>query len=441
MSQEHDTAQLLLKAQEKRAGLIDDLRTEIVYLGRDDISAENRSESQARHDALGSQIEAAKAEVARIEQLRNLEAMTVGYTLKPTVFDKNELNQDLGMEKKQVAQYSYLRAMRALALQSANAPDPWKGAGLELEAHQELEKRAEKEGRQARGLFIPSDVNMDRFGQKRALSAGGANAGADFVDDQMSSTPIEFLRARMILDTLGVSFFSDLQGKFSMPRQTGTTTGYWVAEAGAITESTAATDQVEMSPNAVGAYTQYTRRLLLQSEYALEAFVRNDMVRNLAIVIQKAAIQGAGGNEPTGIQNQTGISLVNIATAGQPTWAEIVQFETEIADDHADLGRLGYLMPNAARGHFKTTPKVAGDARFIWSDDNRINGVSAYATTLATKIIYGNWADLVVGFWGTMEVVIDPLTRMHEATYRAVTLHEADVVTRHPQSFVMENTV
>ena len=53
----------------------------------------------------------------------------------------------------------------------------------------------------------------------------------------------------MTVMDLGATMLTDLQGNVAIPRQTGGSTAYWVAESAAITESAAAFDQVSMQVN------------------------------------------------------------------------------------------------------------------------------------------------------------------------------------------------
>src|SRR5690606_30700059 len=119
-------------------------------------------------------------------------------------------------------------------------------------------------------------------------------------------------------------------------------TGYWVSENTAITsESQQTIGQVTLTPKTVGAYTDFSRRLLLQSSMDVEMFVRADLAATLGQMIQSAAINGAGGGEPTGLLNTVGIGSVAGGTNGlAPTYDHMVDLETAVSVANADVGNL-----------------------------------------------------------------------------------------------------
>ena len=89
----------------------------------------------------------------------------------------------------------------------------------------------------------------------------------------------------------------------NIPRLTASETAYWVAEAGSPTESQGTLDQISLSPKTVGAYSQVTRRLLVEAKQTLdvETLIVDDMARQIASVIQEKAMSGDGtSNTPTG---------------------------------------------------------------------------------------------------------------------------------------------
>jgi HK97 family phage major capsid protein len=248
---------------------------------------------------------------------------------------------------------------------------------------------------------------------------------------------------------LGANMMNNLVGNIAIPRQTGGATAYWVAESGAVTESQAAFDQVTLSPETVGAFSDISRRLLLQSSMDVEAFVRNDLATTLALEIDRAAINGSGSsNQPTGILNVSGIgSVVGGTNGAAPDWADIVDLESAVAVDNADVGTLGYLTNSAVRGKLLQTEKASSTGQFIWTDNNTLRGYKAAvsnqvpstltkgSSSVCSAIIFGNWNDLLIGTWGGIDINIDTSTGSASGTVRVVALQDVDVAVRHAESF------
>lgn len=347
---------------------------------------------------------------------------------------------EIGMDQREVRQYSFLRAMNFLL--NPRDQRAAEAAAFELECSRAA---AERSGKTAQGLIVPFDV------LKRDLTVGTATAGGHLVaTNLLSASFIDLLRNAMVLDKLGTQFLTGLVGNIAIPRQTGGATAYWVTEGNAPTESAQAFDQVTMSPKTVGAFTDISRKLLQQSSIDVEAFVQRDLARTLGLAIEAAAINGGGSNEPVGILATSGIGDVAGGTNGlAPTWGNIIELETDVAASNADIGSLAYLTNAKVRGKLKATSKVSGQNGFIWdAGDAPLNGYRAAVTNavpsnltkgtstgVCSGIIFGNFADLLIGMWGGLDLTVDPYTNSTSGTVRVVALQDVDVAVRHKESF------
>lgn len=349
---------------------------------------------------------------------------------------------DIGMSKKEAQRFSFIRAINALANPSDRKAQ--EAAAFERECSEAV---AGKMGRAAQGLFVPLEV------QQRDLTVGTATAGGHTVaTNLLAASFIDLLRARMAVTGLGAQMLTGLTGNIAIPRQTGGATAYWVAESSAPTESAAAFDQVTLSPKTVGAFSDISRKLLLQSSIDVEGFVRNDLATVLALAIDLAAINGSGvSNQPTGVMQTAGIGSVAGGTNGAaPTWAHIVELESDVATANADIGALGYLTNAKVRGKLKTTEQFSGTNGLpVWQNGaTPLNGYKAGVSNqvpsnltkgtssgVCSAILFGNWNDLIIGQWGTLDLIVDPYTASTSGTVRVVALQDVDVAVRHAESF------
>ena len=340
---------------------------------------------------------------------------------------KPMIDTDIGLTPKEVREFSFMRAIHALSNPSDRRAQ--EAAKFEFEASAAA---SEKMGRQATGLFVPSDV------LKRDYNAGTAASGGNTVStDLLSNSFIDSLENSMQVANLGATILRDLQGNIAIPRQNGGATAYWVAESGDPTESQATFDQVAMSGKTVGAFSDLSRKLLLQSSISIEAFIRNELSMRLAMAIDLAAISGSGSsNQPTGILNTTGIGAKTFASVGNPTFGEIVDVETAVATDNALNGSLAYLTNSAMCGAMKQTPTDTGSGRFI-IEGGQANGYNVAVSNqmTANTILFGNWADLIIGMWGGLDINVDTSTGSTSGTVRVVALQDVDVAVRHAESF------
>ena len=337
----------------------------------------------------------------------------------------------LGMDNKEAKQYSFMRVINALANPTnARAQED---AAFEFEASRAV---ADVLGKNPQGIFVPGDV------QARTMTSGTATAGGNTVaTDLLADSFIDRLEKAMLTAQLG-TILRGLSGDCAIPRNSGTNTAGWIsAEGSDSAESEASFAQVTLSPNTVGGYTDVSRRLLLQSSMDIEGFVRNDLATRIGQAMDVAALGGTGSSgQPTGITETSGVNAADVAAGGVPTWAELVAFETAVAADDALQGRLAYMVTAAIAGSMKTTSKDDGSGQFLL-DGAIANGREVFVSNNleSGQIIFGNWSDLLIGFFGGLDINVDTATGSRAGTVRIVALQDADIAVRNAVSFCKAN--
>ena len=343
--------------------------------------------------------------------------------------------------------YSLMRAIRQLA---NNKPLD----GLEAEMSQEMASRSgiASGGQEGRAIQVPLAVLA--AAERRDLVVGTPTAGGNSVFTDAGSF-IEILRDRLVLAKLGATVIGDLKGDVAFPRESAKSTAAWSSEVAAFNESSPTVDQVTLTPNRIGGFCEVSWQLIYQSSIQIEQWLRQDLSRAIAESIDDAAIKGSGtGNEPEGILNTTGIgSVVGGTNGAAPDWDDIVDLESAVANDNADVGSLGYLTNSKVRGKLKKTfVDGSSNAERVWdnrSAGNPLNGYKSGVTNLvpsnltkgtasgvASAIIFGNFSDLLIGMWGeSVNLIVNPYSRDTESIVRISALSFADVAVRHPQSF------
>jgi HK97 family phage major capsid protein/HK97 family phage prohead protease len=338
---------------------------------------------------------------------------------------------DIGMSAKEVREFSFQRAINALA--NPNDRKLWEAAAFERECS---EAAAAKSGKTAQGIMVPNEV------LRRDLTVGTASAAGDLVGvDFRPGSFIELLRNRSALAGLGVTSLTGLSGNVAIPRQTGAATAYWVAESGAPDESNQTVDQVNMSPKTVGAFTDYSRRLMLQSSIDVEQMIRQDLATVLALEIDRVGLYGLGNsNQPLGIKLTTGINTEDFGAA-TPNFAEVVSMESKIAADNADIGAMAYLMNASMRGALKTKDKGTDTGAYLFEPGGTVNGYTAAVSNqvLSGDIFFAVWSQLIMGMWSGLDLTVDPYTHSTSGTVRVVALQDVDFAVRHPEGFCRGN--
>ena len=337
---------------------------------------------------------------------------------------------EIGLSAQESRRFSFLRAINYLANPTDRSAR--EAAAFEIEAS---DAAAAKLGRQSRGITIPQDV------LRRDLTVGTASAGGNLVaTDLDAGSFIDLLRNASALDQAGATVLTGLTGNVAIPRQSGAATAYWVAESGAPTESQQTVDQVSLTPKTVAAFTDYSRRLMLQSSIDVENMIRNDLATVLALKIDLAGLYGTGSNsEPLGLKLTTGVGSEDFA-AGTPTFAEVVALESDVATANALAGSPVYLMNAAMRGGLKTKAKDTGSGLFVMEGD-LVNGYRGVMSNQVASgdLWFGNFADLIIGYFSGLDLMVDPYTHSTSGTVRVVAMQDVDIAVRHPESFTRGN--
>jgi HK97 family phage major capsid protein len=338
-------------------------------------------------------------------------------------------SNDVGLSDKETRSFSFARALNYLA--NPSDASARRAAEFEIEVGKAA---AQKYERASNGIVIPNEV------LRRDLVVGTPTAGGNLVADELlAGSFIDLLRNRLALAQAGVTMLTGLQGNISIPRQTSAATAYWVGENGSPTESQQAIDQVNMTPKTVGAYVDYSRRLLLQSSIDVEGMIRNDLARVIALELDRAAIYGTGSsNQPLGLTNTTGIGSQTITTYG--TFEEYIGMETDVASANADAGSLRYIINAAARGALKSTAKSSSAvaAGFVF-EDGEINGYPVIVSNqLANNdALFGDFSMMIMGMWSGLDLTVDPYAGATAGTVRVIALQDVDVAVKQPGAFCL----
>jgi HK97 family phage major capsid protein/HK97 family phage prohead protease len=334
---------------------------------------------------------------------------------------------DVGLSDKETKRFSFIRALNYLANPGDAAAR--RDAEFEIEVGRAAAKKYE---RSSNGIVVPNEV------LRRDLTAGLPSAGGNLVADQLlSGSFIDLLRNRLALAGAGVTVLTGLQGNISIPRQSSASTAYWVGENVAPTESQQAVDQVNMTPKTVGAYVDYSRRLLLQSSIDVEGMVRNDLTRVIALELDRVGLYGTGSsNQPLGLINTTGIGSQTITTYG--TFDEYIGMETDVATANADAGSLRYIINAAARGALKSTAKSSSAvaAGFVF-ENNEINGYPAIVSNQLQNndAVFGDFSMMIMGMWSGLDLTVDPYAGATAGTVRIIALQDVDFAVKQPGAF------
>lgn len=351
--------------------------------------------------------------------------------------------------------FSTVRAIRAISEKS------WEKAPFEAECSREISQRLNKQPDPMK-FYVPYDVQKRAIShsalsaQQRALNLSGAapwqtradvvgtlGSGGYLVETQNVGF-VELLRNRSVIFRLGARQLSGLVGNINVPKQTGAASAFWTtSETNQITENEQTFGQMSLTPKTVGAYTEVSRLLLLQSSPDVEGIVNADLAAVTALAVDTGGLNGPGtGGQPLGVFNTTGVGTAS----GMSTIAYAGQLNFQVAVANANV------MP--VSGAYATTPTVAAllmqRTRFantatplwdgnLWDANGALQcagfpGMSSKQIPTGS-MVFGDWNSLVVAEWGVLEIEVNPYANFQAGIIGIRALMTCDIGLRYPGAF------
>lgn len=375
-------------------------------IGKPDVTVINQQAQQGERDR--------QQQIRALAKLHNMpdvgtEACDSGMTLdafRQTLLERIQRTatiaqppSQIGMSAKDTQRYSIFKLLRALSQPSDRAAQ--EAAAFEFDAHRAVEARlgVSRNG----GVYVPLEI------QQRDLTVGTAADGGYLVGtDNLGGSFIDLLRNRSLVAKLGAVTMDGLIGNMTIPKQTAGGTAYWLStETTAITESQLTLGQLALSPKTVGALTEITRLLMLQSSPSAEKLVMDDLAAVLALAIDAAALAGPGtGGAPTGIIGTSGVGSVTGTSLGYPG---VIEFQTDVEGGNALADNMAYVTTPTVAGLLMQRQRFTSTDTALWTGsvrDGLMSGYKAASTNQmpAGKMIFGDFSQVVLAAWGVLEL-------------------------------------
>ncbi len=347
--------------------------------------------------------------------------------------------EDIGLSKRETRDFSLARAIEA------KCSGDWRRAGLEKEVLETTRKRA----RHPDSIVLPGEV-MKNY-SKRDITLGSPSNGANLVETTvLGGSFIDALVASSVV-LERCTTLSGLEGDVALPKASTGTSANWYTETGQLSESTPSFTQVTLSPKTVASFLEISRRTIQQSSPDIEALLRADMARQIASAIDAVILEGGGANQPTGVLQTNGIGSVALGTnGGAITYSALVDLVSAVEQQNALTGSLAFVTDPKVVAAMRQTPRQSGgvEANFILNADNSVLGHNVLSTTnspsdltkgtsssVCSAVTFGNWSDVIVGFWSSGEFLVDNFTKMDQNIIRIRGLSDIDVAVRNVESF------
>lgn len=350
----------------------------------------------------------------------------------------------IGLTDREQQKFSLARWMRGVVERSWGAQH----AGFELAVAAELQRAFPNA---YGGLPLTNEIMGRTLTSTGGTATGGAIVQTTVSEDWWAPA----LRAQSKLIGLGATVVES-SSSVAIPRLKPGTTAGSVAENASRADSDPTFELVTYTPQTIRSQMVATKRLLSIAPVA-EAVIRDDLVRGLAEMVDQKAIQGTGTNEPLGILNTSGISVVALGVnGGAPTYAMAIDCLRQVSLKKGVVGQsIGWVTNTKGMATMRSVTKLASWG-FLWDDaqqpeydgwmlgypamvsenvpSNLVKGTSG---AVCSALVFGNFADLWIINFSPPTLAPDAYTYSNTGAVRFNVYQEVDIRPRRVDSFSM----
>ena len=242
------------------------------------------------------------------------------------------------------------------------------------------------------------------------------------------------LRAKNVLVAAGAKYMSGLIGDVQVPIM-GAGNVTWEGEVASAKEAGYTFSSKKLQPKRLTAYVDISKQFLVQDSIGAEQAIRADIVAAINSKLESTILGSGEGSTttPAGIfHGQTPKKIT--------TFKDICDLEASIEDANV-IGECKYVMSNKAKAALRNMPKSSKSTQLVM-ENGEVDGTPVLNTSNveAQNIAYGDWNNLAIGQWGSIDLVVDPYTLAKDGQVRIVINAFFDAVTLRPEAFAFGTT-
>ena len=262
-----------------------------------------------------------------------------------------------------------------------------------------------------------------------------SDAGSSVVANDITNL-LEPLRAKNVLMQAGAKFITGLRNNVIFPSLGKQNVGWNTENGSAINGASGITSQ-QMVPHRLTAYIDISKQFLMQESADCERVIREDLVRAINSKLE-ATILGVEADDPANFTFWTSGATV-LPVSG---FSGICTVESTFEGGDFDTANAKYLINPAAKGILRQMAKSSKSTQLVY-EDGEIDSTPALVTsnvgngTTDGNLIYGDFGNLVIGQWGSVDLSIDTVTKAITNEVRIVINTYFGVARLRPNAFVL----
>lgn len=247
----------------------------------------------------------------------------------------------------------------------------------------------------------------------RTMSTGSTVDGGNLAISSSVNAIAAATRPATVLERIG-AIRTELPGRLvdAVSPQWAGGSGYWVAEGADVGDAGLTVTSASAAPRTAGASITLSRRLTLQAE-AIEQQVAAEIQRQIRVTIETAFLNGTGSNsQPLGLVNTPGTGTQAFSSAGEPTFAELVEMVETFAEANGDLDAARWILHPSTFGNLLSREASASTGVFVASGagaGRSMVGIPAAVTSAcpAGKVLLLDPRNVEIYYWRSPQVIVN----------------------------------
>lgn len=224
---------------------------------------------------------------------------------------------------------------------------------------------------------------------------------------------LEPLRAKNVLVNAGAKFLSGLVGDVQIPSMTGANVT-WEGENVEAKDGAGIFTSVKLQPKRLTAYIDISKNFLIQTDASSESLIRQDLINAINSKLEATILGEAAGTatQPKGIFEGVTKTITS--------FADLCDLESDVEDANV-MGECKYIMSNKAKAAFRNMSKSTKSTELVMQN-GEIDGTQVFNTSNVTgkNVAFGDFSNLAIGQWGSIDLTVDPYTLATKGMIRLV---------------------
>lgn len=259
---------------------------------------------------------------------------------------------------------------------------------------------------------------------------------------------IKPIRTGLIWDKVGITVRTGLPaGELRWPKH-GKATAQWVGEGERVEDTSIDFSKLSVTPERLSCAIPLTKELLESTAGIVENVVREEMPAAVTDLVNAAIFTTVGTytdakDGKTKNKKVVGPLVAAYADATEfaaavPTRKELLKLKTKVVKALGTVDGGCWVMTEDMKAELEDVKVDAGSGRFV-CENGMILGFPVFTTPEIGEgnIAFGDWSWQAAGFFGSMDLAVDPYTLLRQNSTDFVLNGHFGTVTLRPEAFAM----